>query len=564
MTSARRVLLLTALLLSTRPVADAAAEGREILNLPQRVLQEENPDPLLGLVGTSIADIAWSGQHLWVATERGLARLDPRQHSGLDAEDWVTFTEANGMGRGAVSALAAVDSTVWVATLFDSTLGGQTDQTGNGLSFSLDAGDSWEHIPNDAIFDPTVPGFERGPGTPVLNACFGLAIDGGTIWATFFAGSSVRSRDGGATWERVLPDGADEIVFQPGDTAADSLQLVADSLSLAGAPQTAVDAALSQADSLQSQSGLHRTFSVAAHDDTVWIGTASGIARSFDGGETWTNLRVRTDGSGGLVAGNIAANWVVALARQLRGDGAPVMWAGARATPDGNQVETISYSADHGETWVWDARGPTFAWDFAFAADSVWASTDDGLAVSGDAGRTWESVVVFDADRREQLRGTFIGAETVRIDDGSRVLWVGAENGMGRSADGGASWSVLSFPVKTQTLDSRQIVGQAGVVDPNKTSTYAAPNPFSPSRDDRARLVYSLARNARVTIDIYDFASRHVRTLIADAERDGPRNHGDNWDGRDSDGDVVANGVYLFRVQTGGGDQAFGKVVVLD
>ena len=55
-----------------------------------------------------------------------------------------------------------------------------------------------------------------------------------------------------------------------------------------------------------------------------------------------------------------------------------------------------------------------------------------------------------------------------------------------------------------------------------------------------------------------------MRTLIADAARDGPRNHGDNWDGRDSDGDIVANGVYFFRVQTAGGDRAFGKVVVLD
>jgi hypothetical protein len=485
--------------------------------------------------------------------------LDPRQHSGLDAEDWVTYDEANGMGRGAVSALAAIDSTIWVATLLDSTGGAQA---GNGLSFSRDAGDHWQHIPNNVIFDPRVPGFEQGPFTQLQNACFGVAIDGETIWATFFAGSTVRSRDGGGTWERVLPDGADQIVFVDSDSAADSLRLVADSLSLAGAPQAAIDAALAETDSVLSQSGLHRTFSVAAYDDTVWIGTASGIARSFDGGDTWTNLKARLDSDGALVAGGLAANWVVALERQVLTDGVSVIWAGARLTTDpDSQVEAFNFSEDDGETWSFG--GPTFAWDFAFSADSIWASSEDGVFLSADGGQMWEHVVVEDETRREQLRGQAVGAETVPMDDGTTLLWVGAANGLGRSDDGGQTWSILSFPVKTATIDTREIVGLAGLIEPN-TSTYAAPNPFSPSRDDRARLVYSLARSTEVTIDIYDVASRHVRTLIAAEPREGPRNHGDNWDGKDDDGDTVANGVYFFRVETSAGDQAFGKVVVLN
>ncbi|MBT4498618.1 MAG: hypothetical protein HOC74_12895, partial [Gemmatimonadetes bacterium] len=64
----------------------------------------------------------WSGRHLWVATESGLARLDPNQSSGLRESDWVTFTELNGLGRGSVSALDAVGDTVWTATLFDTTV----------------------------------------------------------------------------------------------------------------------------------------------------------------------------------------------------------------------------------------------------------------------------------------------------------------------------------------------------------------------------------------------------------------------------------------------------------
>ena len=76
---------------------------------PQRFHQAS--EPIRGLFGTSIGDVVWSGRYLWVGTESGVARLDPAQSSGLKATDWVTFTELNGLGRGAISALAAVGDT---------------------------------------------------------------------------------------------------------------------------------------------------------------------------------------------------------------------------------------------------------------------------------------------------------------------------------------------------------------------------------------------------------------------------------------------------------------------
>ena len=79
---------------------------------PQRFHQAS--EPIRGLFGTSIGDIVWSGRYLWVGTESGVARLDPAQSSGFNSTDWVTFTELNGLGRGAISALDAVGDTVWV------------------------------------------------------------------------------------------------------------------------------------------------------------------------------------------------------------------------------------------------------------------------------------------------------------------------------------------------------------------------------------------------------------------------------------------------------------------
>ena len=540
-------------------------------SLPLHFFQDEDPEPSVGALLGSISDVVWSGRYLWVATADGLARHDPRVGNGLSDWHWVTFTERDGMGRGAVSALAAVGDTVWVATIVDSVVAGQRDpQAGNGLSFSLDAGISWEHIPSGRIFDPAVPGFEDGPRTAAQNGCFGLALEGDTVWGTFFAGSAVRSRNGGRSWERVLPDGADRIIYTEADTAADSLDILADSLSQAGADADRIAQALTSADSLRRQRLLHRTFSVVAYGDTVWIGTSAGVARSLDGGASWANFRVHLDSDDEPLPGNISAEWVVALERQRLSSGASVIWAGTRVAEGIGQVDGVSYTSDNGNSWRFfsnagsDDEGPGFAWDFAFTDAGVWASTEEGLFASEDGGRSWRQVIVSDPDTRNTLRGTFNGLESVRDADGVETIWVGAENGLGRSVDGGASWKVLNVPVRTRSVDTGRIVGEAGPVDPESSRTYAAPNPFDPSEGELTRIVYSLTAAADVTIDIFDFASRPVRHLVDNAHRSGDLNHGENWDGRDDGGDVVANGVYFYRLETDGGHRAFGKVVVLD
>ena len=543
--------------------------------VPLRFHQDgDTAEPFAGLIGTDIGDMKWSGRYLWVGTENGLARLDPNRASGLEGAHWVTFTEANGLGRGAVSALDAVGDTVWVATLFDTTISSiGKKQVSGGLSFSFDSGATWQHVPNSAIFDITRAGFGRGPTTEINNACFGLALVGNVVWAAFFSGSSVRSADAGRTWERVLPDGAGEIIFDDDETEAVVVAARADSLEQAGGPGEEVEILRAASDSLRNQELLHRTFAVLAYGDTVWIGTSSGIARSFDGGATWKNIKVRLDEEGSPIPGNIGANWVVSLDRQVLPDGGTVIWAGAQVTDRvmvPGQINSISFSRDHGETW--EIVGPVlegstdsaYAWDFAFTDNAVWAATNQGLYASMDQGRTWSNVLVEDSVSRDRLSGVFVGLETV-----DELLWAGAETGMGRSTDEGVSWRIVKSPVKTLSIDTGGFIGGGNALDSlytlgGRVRTYAAPNPFAPRQDEQTRIHYSMAQGDQVTIKIYDFASRLVRTLIDAEERQGQRNHGENWDGRGDDGAAVANGVYFYRVELGGGKQAFGKVVVLD
>ena len=546
----RRALLVVGLwLLASAPVHAV---------LPQRFFQDSQTEPIAGLLGAGIGDIAWSGRYLWVATASGLARLDPSQKSGLDDADWATYTELNGIARGGISALDAAGDTVWLATVYDSTITGLGQfKVGSGLSFSHDAGLTWQHLPTEAIFDPAKPEFAKGPTTPINNPCWGLSLEGSTIWAAFFSGSSVRSLDGGLNWERLLPDGADEIIFFDGENrlASDALAARADSLEDAGGQADEIALLRQQIGSLDDQYLMHRTFSVLSYGDTVWVGTSSGIGRSFDNGQTWENLKVRLDDSGDPLPGHIGGNWVVALERQLMADGSSVIWAGTRATDNKRGgINSISFSNDNGATWT--LTGVTFAWDFAFTANKVWAGTDNGLFASPDRGMNWERIEVADPSIRDQLHGTFVGLETL-----GDTLWVGAENGLALSTDEGQTWQIVNGLIKTLSIDTGERIGPSGILD--EVNTYAAPNPFAPS-DESARIVYSLAGDAQVTIKIYDFASRLVRTLVEDARRNGQMRHAEVWDGRDDEGDPVANGVYLYRIGLAKGKQAFGKVVVLD
>ena len=342
---------------------------------------------------------------------------DPAQSNGLNSTDWVTFTELNGLGRGAISALDAVGDTVWVATLVDSVTAERgVKQAGTGLSFSHDGGGSWHHIPNEFIFDLTQAGFERGlgRGATIDNACFDISIDGEAVYAAFFAGSTVRSLDQGRTWEPFLPGGADEIVFFASDTAADSLRMVADSLASADANPDDIAQLRATADSLASQSFLHRTFAVIAYEDTVWIGTASGIAFTFDGGQHWQNAKVRLGAEGTPLPGHPAGNWVVALERQTLPDGTTTIWAGTNTTTLPGQTQAISVSRDLGQTW--GHTGPTFAWDFAFTPNFVWAGTDLGLLASpdptlpNDSERVWDTIEVVDGTAPDRcLRRAYSG-----------------------------------------------------------------------------------------------------------------------------------------------------------
>ncbi len=94
-------------------------------------------------------------------------------------------------------------------------------------------------------------------------------------------------------------------------------------------------------------------------------------------------------------------------------------------------------------------------------------------------------------------------------------------------------------------------------------TVYAMPNPV----DRETHFLVELARSADVEITIYTATGRAVRRLgESGLSRERGRRIGLAWDGRDDDGDRLANGVYFYRVvarEPGGGrDERVERLVV--
>ncbi|MCK6621403.1 MAG: choice-of-anchor J domain-containing protein [Calditrichia bacterium] len=71
------------------------------------------------------------------------------------------------------------------------------------------------------------------------------------------------------------------------------------------------------------------------------------------------------------------------------------------------------------------------------------------------------------------------------------------------------------------------------------------PNPFNPS----TAIVYDLAKNAGVTLKIYDLSGREVKTLVQGFQ--GAGTYTVNWNGTNDAGVKVASGIYLYRLEAG-------------
>jgi hypothetical protein len=86
---------------------------------------------------------------------------------------------------------------------------------------------------------------------------------------------------------------------------------------------------------------------------------------------------------------------------------------------------------------------------------------------------------------------------------------------------------------------------RVGVSSASRPELSIYPNPFNPT----TTVSFSLSRATHVTLDVFDAAGRHVRTLTNTLLQAGQ--HRTTWDGRDEMGHLCASGVYFARLNAG-------------
>jgi hypothetical protein len=193
----------------------------------------------------------------------------------------------------------------------------------------------------------------------------------------------------------------------------------------------------------------------------------------------------------------------------------------------------------------------------------VYVTDPTGINLTGELGHRitltidddWENVLDLTSNFQYDLNSYLQGSLTQKISlkEGDHTLKIKAWDNANNS-------TLASFQVKVISLNKELAI--------NQVMNY--PNPFSKF----TQFTYELSMPAeRVEIKIFTLSGRLIRTM--DGTVSAGFNTGAVWDGRDQDGDKVANGVYIYKVvaktrfTVNGEDEnreaeAMGKAVVMN
>ena len=124
-------------------------------------------------------------------------------------------------------------------------------------------------------------------------------------------------------------------------------------------------------------------------------------------------------------------------------------------------------------------------------------------------------------------------------------------NGVSVSADSGATWSVVLNRAKLSN---------------NLGSIRMVPSVITPG--DEALVSYKLDKESKITIEVFSYDMRKVRTIVKDAVRNADASRSSNpkedyWDGRDEHGKDCTMGVYYIRMKDNHGHIGWGKAMTL-
>ncbi len=360
-------------------------------NNPLKALQWRLIGPFRGGRVTAVSGVAsqplvyyfgGTGGGVWKTTDGGI--------------NWEPITDGSVFGTGSVGAIGLSDSdpnTIYVG-MGESPIRGNVSH-GDGVYKSIDAGKTWKRIGLEDTRQ--ISRIRVNPKNPDIV----YVAAQGHVWAPNEQRGIFRSKDGGKTWQKVLyrsdKAGASDLIIDPTNANV----LYAAFWEVYRKPWTL-------------ESG----------------GPGSGIFKSTDGGDTWTEITRNT----GLPKGTIGIVGITA---------SPVaadrLWAIVEAEDGG-----VFRSENGGKTWTKvneERRLRQRAWYYSrIYADPKNADTvyvlNTGFYRSNDAGKTFTSLPVPHGDNHDLW---------IAPDDSNRMI-NSNDGGANVSFNGGKSWTEQDQP----------------------------------------------------------------------------------------------------------------------
>jgi hypothetical protein len=481
----------------------------------------------------AVTDIITMGDTVWIGTDEGVSLTTDGGSS------WKNFTGTPAFGSESASALGydKYNGVFWAATDHNENTSQGSVQTGSGLRYTSDLGNTWTTIsqPVDADSDSVLvyDGIDTLHALPVTvpeqNVIFNIAFTPNTVWIASWAGGLRKSTDMGKSWQRVVLPLDNMNSINPDDT----LKNICYSPIASGTNCNMVNNNL-------------LGFSIAVVDSlTLYVGTAGGINKSYDGGTSWTRFDHVNENN------PLSGDWVVRLIYNSFNN---TIWAATRPAGGASEIYAVSYSTDGGANWTTTLPNQTIE-NFAAQNNRVIAAVDQGAFMTSNMGTDWTSPgTVISAISGIPLNTTTFYSAAFQ----GSTIWLGSSEGLGKLTGNTSGWDgTWEVFTASQPLSS------------SKANTYAFPNPFNPNTDI-LKIKYGTNGSVPVTIRIFDFSMHIVRTVIQNAQRGNPTHVIDNssgtidyWDGKNDTGSIVPNGVYFYRVDAGSEKPVYGKILVL-
>lgn len=489
-----------------------------------------------------------------------------------NASGWFTPENAdsvtNGIGR--VYSLDLGQDTVVAGLGYTNTEAEGSPQTAYGYYFSVDGGDTWRYEPHPLDdqapdkCDPNLDSFSLTEYDPDcgINVIYGgksynrvritvpeqsppyeVSIKGNVVVSSNFASGFLRSTDFGVTWERILlpPDNV-SVMVPEGSYYWSSRWTNANGETLS----------INRYDPTSGQGLNLRAFgNFIDSQGRIWVGTGNGVNVSDNAltapSDSIRWVHITADGtSDGLIG-----NWVIEINEE---PSTGRIWMTNRIIEPETENEGIVYTEDGGETFKQMLIGERIN-DIGFKDGYVFATGNNGLFISSNGGDTWI--------KSPQIKSpnTFIKSSAAFYSAASATdrIWVSTDDGLASHECCTTDQEFNDWEISR--VDYPLTGGNIHAPEGRDVTSYAYPNPFSPSVYEVVRIKFEVEQQGNVKVRIFDFGMNLVRELENDSFTAGT--YEAVWDGYDGKNRKVANGPYFYIIEKGD-KQESGKILVVD